>query len=52
MNLNEFNEFYLNNINLNNEFLDALSSHGFLPHILQPARVRGNSKTLIDNFQM
>ena len=32
-----------------NEFLDSLSSHLFLPHILQPTRVGSNSKTLIDN---
>ena len=77
MNLNEFNEFYLNNLldklskenktvfllgdfNINflnydqdtssNEFLDSLSSHLLLPHILQPKRVRRNSKTPIDNI--
>ena len=33
-----------------NEFLDSLSSHYFLPHILQPSRVTTNSKTLIDNI--
>ena len=33
-----------------NEFLDSLSSHNFLPHILQPSRVTTNSKTLIDNI--
>ena len=33
-----------------NEFLDSLSSHYFLPHILQPSRVTTNSKTLIDIF--
>ena len=33
-----------------NEFLDSLSSHNFLPHILQPIRVTTNSKTLIDNI--
>ena len=76
MNINEFNDDYLNelldklskenktifllgdfNINLlkydihppTNEFLDSLSSHYFLPHILQPSRVATNSKTLIDN---
>ena len=27
-----------------NEFLDSLSSHYFLPHILQPSRVTSNSK--------
>ena len=77
MNINEFNEDYLNelldklskenktifllgdfNINLlnydihppTNGFLDYLSSHYFLPHILQPSRVTTNSKTLIDIF--
>ena len=33
-----------------NGFLDSLSSHYFLPHILQPSRVTTNSKTLIDNI--
>ena len=77
MNINEFNDDYLNelldklskenktifllrdfNINLlnydihppTNEFLDSLSSHNFLPHILQSSRVTTNSKTLIDNI--
>ena len=72
MNINEFNDDYLNellgnlfkeretiflhgdfNINLlncyihlpTNEFLDSLSSHYFLPHILQPSRLTSNSKT-------
>ena len=35
---------------LTNEFLDSLSSHMLLPHILQPTRTRNNSKTLIDNI--
>ena len=33
-----------------NEFLDSLSSHMFLPHIIQPTRISTNSKTLIDNI--
>ena len=33
-----------------NQFLDSLSSHMFLPHIVQPIRVRTASKTLIDNI--
>ena len=33
-----------------NEFLYSLSSHLFLPHITQPTRIRGSSKTLIDNI--
>ena len=33
-----------------NESLDSLSSHYFIPHILQPSRVTINSKTLIDNI--
>ena len=32
------------------EFLDSLYSHMFLPHIIQPARVTSNIKTLIDNI--
>ena len=31
-----------------NEFLDSLSSHMFLPHIIQPTKITSNSKTLID----
>ena len=33
-----------------NEFLDLLSSHYFLPHILRPSKVTTNSKTLIDDI--
>ena len=33
-----------------NEFLDSLSAHMFLPHIVQPARISTTSKTLIDNI--
>ena len=33
-----------------NEFLDSLSSHMFLPHIVQPTRISTTSKTLIDNI--
>ena len=33
-----------------NEFLDSLSSHMFLPHIMQPTRVTSNSKTLIEDI--
>ena len=33
-----------------NEFLDFLSSHLLLPHIIQPTRIRDSSKTLIDNI--
>ena len=33
-----------------NEFLDSLSSHTFLPHIVQPNRISTTSKTLIDTF--
>ena len=36
-------------LTLTNEFLDSLSSHMLLPHIVQPTRIRNNSKTLIDN---
>ena len=48
-------DFNINLLNYNihpptNEFLDSLSSHYFLPHILQPSRVTTNSKTLIDNI--
>ena len=33
-----------------NEFLDSLSSHMFLLHIVQPSRVSTTSKTLTDNI--
>ena len=33
-----------------NEFLDSLSSHYFLPHILQSSMITTNSKTLTDIF--
>ena len=76
MDLNEFNDFYINNLldklseenktvfllgdlnidsmnydqhSLTNKFLDSLSSHMLLLHIVQPTRIRNNSKTLIDN---
>ena len=47
--------FNINLLNYNihtptNEFLDSLSSHYFLPHILQLSRVTNNSKILIDNL--
>ena len=35
---------------LTNEFLESISSHTLLPHIVQPTRIRNNSKTLIDNI--
>ena len=35
---------------LANEFLDSLSSHMLLSHIVQPTRIRNNSKTLTDNI--
>ena len=54
------NIFLLGNFNINflnydihpptNEFLDSLSSHYFLPHILQPSGVTTNPKTLIHNI--
>ena len=77
MDLNEFNDYYVNNLfdklskesktvflfgdfnidllnndqrSFTNEFLDSLSSHILLPHIVQPTRIRNNSKTLIDNI--
>ena len=34
----------------NNEFLDSLSSHMLLPHIVQPTRIRNNSNTLSYNI--
>ena len=33
-----------------NEFPDSLSSRMLLPHIVQPTRIRNNSKSLIDNI--
>ena len=37
---------------LTNEFLDPLSSHVLLPHIVEPTRIRNNSKTLTDNIYL
>ena len=37
---------------LTNEFFDSLSSHKFLPHIVQSIKVRNNSKTLIHNIYL
>ena len=39
-----------NQHSLTNEFLDSLSSDMLLPHIVQPTKIRNNSKTLIDNI--
>ena len=49
--LGDFNIDLLNydQHSLTNEFLDSLSSHMLLPHIVQPKRIRNNSKTLIHN---
>ena len=46
-------DFYVNLLKYDNhaptnEFLDSLSSHMVLPHIVQPARISTTSKTLID----
>ena len=47
--------FLLGDFNINykqdtstNKFFDSMSSHLFLPYILQQTRTRSNSKTLID----
>ena len=50
--LGDFNIDLLNydQHSLTNEFLDSLSSHMLLPHIVQPTRIRNNSKTLIDDI--
>ena len=50
-----FGDFNINLLNYDihpptNEFLDSLSSHHFLLHILQPSRVTSNSETLIDSI--
>ena len=77
MDLNEFNDYYINSLldklseenknifhlgdfnidilnydqhSLTNEFLDSCASHMLLPHIVQPARIKNNPKTLIDNI--
>ena len=50
--LGDFNIDLLNydQHSLTNECFDSLSSHMLLLHIVQPARTRKNSKTLIDNI--
>ena len=35
--------------NKNSEFLNTVTSFGFLPHILQPTRITEYSSTIIDN---
>ena len=71
MDLNEFNDYYINNLldklsketktvfllgdfnidlTLTKEFLDSLSSHMLLPHIVHPTRIRNTSKILIDTI--
>ena len=37
---------------LTKEFFDSLSSHKLLPHIVQPTRIRNNSKTLIHDIYL
>ena len=37
-------------INQHAEFLNTLTSLGFLPHILQPTRITEHSSTIIDNI--
>ena len=37
---------------LTKEFFDSLSSHKLLPHIVQPKRIRNNSKTLIHDIYL
>ena len=50
--MGDFNIGLLNNDqhSFTNEFLDSLSSHMFLPDIVQPTGIRNNFKTLIDNI--
>ena len=48
-------DFNVNLLNYNehnqaNEYLDSLASNSFMPLILQPTRVAGQSNTLIDNI--
>ena len=48
-------DFNMNFLNYNeyrptNNFLDSLVSNSLLPYILQPTRLTGQSKTLIDNI--
>ena len=48
-------DFNMNFLNYNeyrptNNFLDSLASNSLLPYILQPTRLTGQSKTLIDNI--
>ena len=33
-----------------NEFIDSLSSYMFLPYMLHPTRITGDSQTIIDNI--
>ena len=40
----------MTNIHSQMNSLNSLSSHMFLPHIVEPRRIRNNFKTLIDNI--
>ena len=50
--LADFNTGLLNydQVSPTNEFFDSLSSHTLLPHIVQPTKIRNNSKALIGNI--
>ena len=50
--LADFNTGLLNydQVSPTNEFFDSLSSHMLLPHIVQPTKIRNNSKALIGNI--
>ena len=40
----------LDNVNNYNKFYELMCSYGFLPQILQPTRIQGDSATIIDNI--
>ena len=37
-------------ITISNDFINSMTTHSFLPYILQPSRVTGHSATLMDNI--
>ena len=40
----------LDNVNNYNKVYELMCSYGFLPQILQPTRIQGDSATIIDNI--
>ena len=48
--VNLLDDFNVNLLNYNDEFLDSLASSSYIPYILQPTRITDHSETLIGNI--